>query len=79
MVTYNESGSNFYKKNGFKIVDFMEGHYEIEGMDKDAYIFTYYVNGSQPPREFKEILSNIIGFVNFPKHIYKLFCKQKNS
>lgn len=49
MVTYNRSGERFYLKNGFKIIDKFKEFYYIEKKEYDSYLFSYYLNGGEPP------------------------------
>ena len=46
MVSYNFSGTEFYKRNGFLTLNLKQNYYTIEGEKYDAYVFGYFFNES---------------------------------
>jgi ribosomal protein S18 acetylase RimI-like enzyme len=73
VITTNKEAIYWYNKNGFSKIRTLSAFYNIEGIDYDAHLYMYYLNGYTPTlwSWFSSMLSSLWGRVATEKDVAK--------
>lgn len=63
VISYNNPAIHLYKKMSFKCIRRLQGFYLINGLQYDAYLFLYYVNGGRSPCSPLELVTCLVSYM----------------